>query len=115
MTRDIFERLIRERFDILVTHDAPTGTGLRTGSGVLLDPESMTEDNVGGPGVPYIRELIETVEPRYQFGGHWHQFRHTKFNRHGSTDAYILDKCQPDGRHRQCMEVIELPGRSLSV
>lgn len=108
MTRDIFERLLRERFDILVTHDAPTGCGLRGApnpKGLLLDPESISEDGKDGKGMPYIRHLIEEARPRYHFCGHWHEFHETTY---GKTTSFVLDKTIADGVDRRCMEIIEL-------
>ena len=73
MTRDRFERLMRTQFDVLVTHDAPVGSGVQGMPNVdesLIDPESVSDHNPDGKGVPHIRELIETVRPKYHFNGH---------------------------------------------
>ena len=111
MTRDIYERLLREEFDILVTHDAPTGSGVQgmlNPSSSNLDPESISEGTSEGTGVPYIRKLIEEIQPLYQFNGHWHEFQYNVF---GSTEAYVLDKVHPESLERHFMEVLELPHR----
>lgn len=100
MTRDVFERLIREKFDVLLTHDAPIGSGVVGAVGIKLPEEEMT-----GAGCVPIKELIDVVQPRYQFGGHWHEFHHNKF---GRTDAFVLDKVAPLCPDARCMEVIEL-------
>jgi hypothetical protein len=108
MTRDVFERLRRERFDILVTHDAPTGCGLQGAlnpKGLLLDRESLSEDHPDGKGMPFIRQLIEETRPRYHFCGHWHEFHETAY---GETTSFVLDKTIADGVDRRCMEIIEL-------
>jgi hypothetical protein len=110
MTRDRFERLMRERFDVLVTHDAPVGSGVQgmpNPKKSLIDPETMSEDNPDGKGVPYIRELIEAVAPKYHFNGHWHEPRKNTFAA-GKTTSVVLDKVHPDGKDRSCMEIIEL-------
>ncbi len=118
MTRDVFERLRRKRFDVLVTHDAPTGVGLRGASdpgSLLLDAESLSEGSEGGKGMPYIRQLIEETRPRYHFSGHWHEFHKTliggKFGDHiatGATTSFVLDKTVPGTEDRRCMEIVEL-------
>lgn len=110
MTRDVFERLIRERFDILATHDSPIGTGIQgmpNPEGSLLDPETMSEDNPEGKGVPYIRELIETVRPKYHFSGHWHEFRKNTFGG-GQTTSFVLNKVSRCGENRGSVEIVEL-------
>jgi Icc-related predicted phosphoesterase len=107
MTRDVFERLRRERFEVLVTHDAPTGCGLKgmhNPHSSLLDPESITENNEDGPGMPHIRELIEEVQPLNHFCGHWHEYQQVRF---GKTRSTVLDKVHP-GEDRRCMEIVEL-------
>jgi hypothetical protein len=107
MTRDVFERLIRESFDILVTHDTPTGSGIQgmpDPKDSNLDPESITE-GPNGVGVSFIRELIETKQPLYQFNGHWHEFRQNQF---GRTQAFVLDKVHPFETDNHCMEIVEL-------
>lgn len=108
MTRDVFERLRRESFDVLITHDAPTGVGLKgmqDADKSLLDPESISEDSPDGPGMPHIRQLIEEVQPRFHFAGHWHEYHRNEI---GRTVSYVLDKTIEDGKERQCMEVVEL-------
>jgi hypothetical protein len=108
MTRDIFERLRRERFDVLVTHDAPTGsgvTGMPNPESSLLDPETVSEGNPDGPGMPFIRQLIDEVQPRYHFCGHWHEYRKVRF---GETISTVLDKVHPGQPERHCMEIVEL-------
>jgi hypothetical protein len=110
MTRDRFERLIRTQFEVLVTHDVPVGAGVvgaPLSENSLLDPETITDHNPLGTGVPYINELIETVGPKYHFNGHWHEFHQNSFAR-GQTTSFVLDKIAPDGKERRCMEVIEL-------
>jgi hypothetical protein len=109
MTRDIFERLVWESFDVLVTHDAPTGTGVKGGElpsdPTLVDPEMLTEGQESGLGVPYIRELIDTVQPYLQVGGHWHERRDNIF---GNTRAVVLDKIYPGQDAFKAMEFVVL-------
>jgi len=105
MTRDVFERLRRERFDVLVTHDAPTGCGLQGSHTHLLESESITENSPDGPGVTYIRQLIEEAQPRYHFCGHWHEHRRAQI---GRTTSIVLDKLLPGQPERHCMEIVEL-------
>ncbi len=103
MTRDRFERLMRTQFDILVTHEAPAGCGVRGApnpSSMAIDPEELT----GGGALP-IRELIETVGPEYQFNGHWHTFCQGQI---GQTQCMILDKVHPGGEHKRWMEIIDI-------
>ena len=108
MTRDVFERLRREKFDVLVTHDAPTGVGLKGmqhPDKSLLDPESISDGTPDGPGMPHIRQLIEEVQPRFHFSGHWHEYHRAEI---GRCLSFVLDKTIDDGRQRRCMEVVEL-------
>lgn len=108
MTRDVFERLRRGHFNILVTHDAPTGCGLRGApdpKSLLIDPESLTDGGKDGKGVPFIRQLLEETCPRYHFCGHWHEFHETQY---GKTTSFVLDKTVPNGEDRRCMEIVEL-------
>lgn len=109
MTRDVYERLIREQFEVLVTHDAPQGSGVVGKYGVDLPPDEMTEN-----GCKPIRELIEVVAPIYQFNGHWHEFHQNSFptqDKFGrNTKAFVLDRVDPRAPEVQCMEVIEVPG-----
>ncbi len=107
MTRDVFERLIRQRFDVLVTHDGPTGIGLR---GALhgeksLPPEELTTPSEGGGGVPYIRELIEASGCSHSFSGHWHEPHQAQI---GGSTHYSLGKVRPEGNNSEAMVVIEL-------
>lgn len=111
MTRDVFERLRREKFEVLVTHDAPRGSGVVGAAGVELPEEEMT-----GGGCAPILQLIEEVAPLYQFNGHWHEFHanyipnHDKFGR--PTKAFVLDKVDPFRPDAQCMYVLEVPENS---
>ncbi len=107
LTRDVFERLIRQRFDVLVTHDGPTGIGLR---GALhgeknLPSEELTTTSEEGGGVPYIRELIETSGCQYSFSGHWHEPHQVRV---GGSNHYSLDKVHAEGDNSKAMVVIEL-------
>ena len=103
MTRDRFERLMRTQFDILVTHEAPAGCGVRGAPNpdkMLIDDEEKT-----GGGVAQITELIETVGPEYQFNGHWHEFCESRI---GETQCMILDKVHPGGEDKRWMEIIDI-------
>lgn len=100
MTRDVFERLVREQYDVLLTHDAPVGAGVVGAMNIKLPKDEMS-----GTGCAPIKELIDTVQPRYQINGHWHQFRKNQF---GRTTAYVLDKVAPHEPEALCMEVLEL-------
>jgi hypothetical protein len=103
MTRDRFERLRRTQFDILVTHEAPSGCGMRGApdpQSMAIDPEELT-----GGGVLQIRQLIEEIGPLYQFGGHWHEFRQCLI---GQTKCMILDKVQPGKEYKRWMEIIDI-------
>ena len=108
MTRDIWERLRRQKFDVLITHDAPNGVGLQGApdpNSLLLDQESLTEGGEDGLGMPQIRQLVEEVQPKYHFCGHWHEYRK---NQIGRCTSIVLDKTIDDGRDRRCMEIVEL-------
>jgi Icc-related predicted phosphoesterase len=110
MTRDRFEHLMRSGFDILVTHDAPTGTGVKGFTDRKAAQEAgiePTEDVFGGPGVGYIRELIEEVKPRYHFNGHYHEY-HKNLFAGDRTTAFVLGRVYPEGETHLCMEVLEL-------
>lgn len=103
-TRDRWERLMREKFDVLLCHDAPTGMHLQGAKGLQLPADEMTEKIYNEFGCPYIRELVETVQPQHAFFGHWHQRRKEKI---GSTQCLVLDKT--DKRPSpHCMEVVDL-------
>lgn len=114
MNRDVFERLIRERFDVLLTHDAPLGSGVVGAMGVELPPDEMT-----GNGCLPIKELIEVCAPRYQFNGHWHEFHYNQFpnsNKFGiPTKAFVLDKVDPKCPDDHCMEVIETCSEAMEA
>ncbi len=103
MTRDRFERLRRTQFDILVTHEAPAGCGVRgaphTGK-MSIDPEEITKG-----GVLRIRQLIEEVGPVYQFNGHWHEFCQSRI---GDTQCMILDRVRTNEEYNRWMEVISI-------
>jgi hypothetical protein len=104
MTRDRFERLMRTQFDILVTHEAPAGCGVkgahRGAASMAIDSEELT----GGGALP-IRQLIETVGPEYQFNGHWHEFCKSQI---GQTQCMVLDKVHPGGEYKQWMEIMDI-------
>jgi Icc-related predicted phosphoesterase len=51
--------------DILLTHEAPTGTG-PIGEWRWGNPEMC--------GIPQLRRLWETVKPKWQIGGHYHKY-----------------------------------------
>lgn len=107
MTRDVFERLIRSEFDVLLTHDAPIGSGVVGAVGVELPEEEMT-----GGGCAPIKELIEVVAPKYQFNGHWHEYHYNQFPNRSKfgfpTKAFVLDKVDPLKPEAHCMEVFEI-------
>lgn len=110
-TRDRWEALAREKMDVLLFHDAPTGLRLVGGSGVQLPKDEMTDQVYGECGSPQLRELIEIVRPRYTFCGHWHQWRKEGFNinKHGNPDTQVvvLNKTDNPPAH-DCMMVVEL-------
>lgn len=103
MTRDRFERLRRTQFDILVTHEAPIGSGVRGAP----NPKSMAIDaeELTGRGVQQITDLILEIGPRYQFNGHWHEFCESTI---GQTKCMVLDKVHRGGEHKKWMEVIDI-------
>ncbi len=105
MTRDRFERLMREDFQILLTHDAPTGCGVIGSNSHDLDQESLNDDRPEGLGVTYIRELIEKVQPGHHFCGHWHRYR---YNFIGHTDSHVLDLIDGTRDPRLSVVVIEI-------
>lgn len=100
MTRDRFERLIRSQFDVLLTHDAPIGSGVVGKAGVDIPYDEQT-----GNGCPPIRDLIDHCQPRYQINGHWHEYHKNQF---GRTEAYVLDKVSPRMDVNRSMLVLEL-------
>lgn len=107
MTRDVFERLLHSEFDVLLTHDAPIGSGVVGAVGVELPEEEMT-----GGGCAPIKELIEVVAPKYQFNGHWHEFHYNQFANSSQlgypTKAFVLDKVDPHYPETHCLEVFEI-------
>jgi len=106
MTRDRYERLMREDFDILMTHDAPTGCGVVGARDVKhIDSETLSEDQPEGTGVKFIRELIETVQPRMHFCGHWHQYH---LNQIGETRSIVLDQIRPGKDPEFSLIVVEI-------
>lgn len=104
MTQDIFETLMRADFDVLVTHDAPTGTSMS----VRSVPDSIPKDETspqGREGVPAIRTLIEEKQPLYQINGHWHTYARSDFRK---TKAIVLDRFHPsETESRRFVEFIE--------
>jgi hypothetical protein len=106
MTRDRWERLMGEQFDVLLTHDAPAGIGIVGSANAPIPDEEKTEKIYGEFGVPYLRELIETVQPRLVFSGHWHQLRKRQY---GNSKATVLGATGTSPvSHDTCMEVVEL-------
>lgn len=103
-TRDRAEALRREEMDVLLLHDAPTHMGLQGAAGLKLPEDEMTEKIYQQFGCPYLTELIEDIQPRYAFCGHWHQFRRKKL---GDTQVTVLNQTGIPPAH-DCMEVIEL-------
>lgn len=103
-TRDRWEALARQKIDVLLFHDAPTGMELQGASGGQLPDDEMTEKVYNQFGCPFLRELVEIVQPHYTFCGHWHQYRRKKI---GESTCIVLNKTdrypEPD-----CMEVVEL-------
>lgn len=100
MTVDVYERLLTGGYDVLLTHDAPIGSGVVGAVGIELPEEEMT----GGGNQP-IRTLIDVVRPKYQINGHWHEYHKNVF---GDTTAFVLDKTDPHKPEAHCMEVLEL-------
>lgn len=102
MTQDIYARLTGgEPFDILLTHDAPSGIGLRGPE----DPKDLPRDEQTGDGVPHIRTLIETKVRRYSFNGHWHCYREAQI---GRSTHYALNKVDPRIDNRHSLVVLDL-------
>lgn len=99
MTVDIYERLLRGGYDVLLTHDAPLGSGVVGAVGVDLPEEEMT-----GGGCQPVRTLIDVVQPRLAFSGHWHEHHRNQF---GVTNHFVLNKL--DARSGpDCMEVCDV-------
>jgi len=103
MTRDRFERLMRTQFDILVTHEAPAGCGIKSGS--LPAPKGVDIEEITGGGVRQIRELIETVGPEFQVNGHHHEYCPSTI---GQTKCMVIDKVHPGGEHKRWMEIMDI-------
>lgn len=60
-----------KKVDILITHLGPTSIGItRKSSG---SPYKMEENEDKDIGDPWIRELIETLQPKFHFFGHYHK------------------------------------------
>lgn len=100
MTVDVYERLLGSTAEVLLTHDAPIGSGVSGAMGIQLPKEEMTSG-----GCQPIRTLIDVMRPRYQCGGHWHEYRKNVF---GDTIAFVLDKVDPNQPDARYMEVLEI-------
>lgn len=82
-TMDRWKLLMEQRFDILITHDAPTETSI----------ESAFTSKRKEVGNPHIRELIEKCRPAWAFFGHIHTPWETKM---GKTEVYCLARISTD-------------------
>jgi len=100
MTVDVYERLLGSTAEVLLTHDTPIGSGVSGAMGIQLPKEEMTSG-----GCQPIRTLIDVMRPRYQCGGHWHEYRKNVF---GDTIAFVLDKVDPNQPDARYMEVLEI-------
>ena len=103
MTKDVYERLAALKpgsVDVFLTHDAPVGSGVVGATTIKLPKDEMT-----GQGNTPTRSLIEILQPKYHFNGHWHQYRKNQF---GATTSFVLDKLAPSNLDSHFMEVVEL-------
>lgn len=100
MTVDVYERLLEGGYEVLLTHDAPLGSGVVGAMGVELPEDEMT-----GGGCQPIRTLIDVVRPRFALSGHWHEYHKNVF---GDTTHFVLDKTDPHKPDAYCMEVLDL-------
>ncbi len=107
-TRDRWELLARSKMDVLLFHDAPQDMGL-VGSGAVLNlPEDeLTQKLYGSCGCPLLSELIDIVQPKVVYCGHWHQYRKRKFGKYDHITCTILNLTD-DNPSEDCMEVVEL-------
>jgi len=60
---------------------------------VLVSHESPFNPHLGWPGHPTVRALVERLQPRWCFSGHWHQAARTTI---GRTRCYAL-AAEPSG------------------
>jgi lariat debranching enzyme len=105
-TRDRWELLIRSEMDVLLLHDAPTELGLLGNPSTRLPKDEQTGiDGSGRTGCPYLKELIDAVQPRYAFCGHWHQYRSQTF---GRTKCTVLDLTAEQDPSPDCMTIVDL-------
>lgn len=110
-TRDRWEALAREKMDVMLFHDAPTGMNLVGAKGLSFPKDEMTEKIYGQLGCPKLTDLIETVRPKHVFCGHWHQYRKEGFNinKHGKPDTWVTVLNQTGMPPKEdCMVVLEL-------
>lgn len=105
MTRDRGEQLLEEEFDILLTHDAPTGCGVIGSSSRFIDAETKSEASDEGTGVRQIRELIETSKCQHSFSGHWHQYRELQIS---NSTHVCLDQLHPTHPTENSFRVLEI-------
>jgi lariat debranching enzyme len=117
-TRDRWEALAREKMDVLLFHDAPTGMGLVGAKGLLFPKDEMTEEIYGQLGCPLLTDLIEIVKPQHVFCGHWHQYRREGFNKNKfgkfDTECVVLNQTAIPPKE-DCMTVLELPAPEIQV
>lgn len=110
-TRDRAEALRRQEMDVLLFHDAPTGLDLVGSSSLVPPDDEATEKIYKQLGCPFLTELVEDIQPKYVFCGHWHQYRKKGFNinKHGKpeTQVVVLNQTGVPPAH-DCMEVVEL-------
>jgi Icc-related predicted phosphoesterase len=90
--------------DVLLLHDAPQGMDLHGSTAVKLPPDEMTENQVGGCGCGLFNELIEAVEPKHVFCGHWHRYQKKTF---GNVTCTMLNRTG-DPPADDCMVVVEV-------
>ena len=94
------EDLIDQQFDVLLTHEAPIGTGIQ---GI---PAFVQHDENGKKlplGCPEFNKLLQTVNPKIHVHGHHHIFKKTTV---GLTTVYCLDKVDAYTPAADCMLVL---------
>jgi Icc-related predicted phosphoesterase len=108
-TRDRWELLMRSQMDVLITHDAPSEIGVvgRASMKDKLPEDEMTDKIYGRCGCPCITELIEQVEPKHFYCGHWHQFRKASLGRRRDIPCTVLN-LTGNPPTEDCMEVVEI-------
>ena len=96
--------LLDKPFDVLLTHEAPMGTG------IIGHPQWRQQDERGNYlplGCPGFNVLIDQINPKYHFHGHHHTFRKSQI---GDTAVYCLDKVDELSDSSRCMLVLDITG-----